>query len=208
MKKTLIYTTIFLGALAVSCQNQSNEPALVKVASVEGITIATIDTDTIYANFDMVTDMMAELAAAERRFTDDLQQQGRNLQRDFENWESEHQNYLRVLSHSLTRSDQERREQEFTRRAEQIQRRGEQLQQLEQRYMQQLMELNALKNQEVQDHIFAFIEKFNKDNGNFTLILSRSRGSGVLYALPSMDITDPVLAGLNAEYAQNRRGRR
>ena len=193
MKKTLIYTTLILGAFAVSCQNKSSEPSIVKVASVEGITIATIDTDVIFENFDMVADMMRELEATERRLMDDLQRQARS-------WQTDMENYLQIGA-TLTLSEQRRRE-------EQLERRREELQQLEQRYAQQMMEVSGRKNQEMQDHIFAFVEEFNKTNGNFTIILSKARGSGVLYALPSLDITGPILEALNAEYAQNRRVRR
>jgi Skp family chaperone for outer membrane proteins len=192
MKKTLFYITLIFCGIAVSCQSKSPETTVITAGSVEGITIAMVDTDSIFANYDMVADMVKELEEAETRLTNDLQRQARNFQTDYEN-------YLRIGS-TLTLSEQRQREAA-------LQKRQEDLQSLEQRYVQQLMELRSQRNREAEDQIFSFIEKYNQTHGNFSIIMSSARTSGVLYALPSMDITGPILEGLNAEYAQNRRRR-
>ncbi|MDR0438416.1 MAG: OmpH family outer membrane protein [Bacteroidales bacterium] len=190
MKKTLIYAAFIFGGIAVSCQSKPSETSVFSAGSVEGITIAMIDTDVIFENYDMVADVMSELEAIEKRLTQDLQRQARNFQTDYEN-------YLKVGA-TMTLSEQRKKE-------EQLQKRQEEIQQLEQRYMQQLMEARAQKNQEVQDQMFSFIEEFNKENGNYSIIMSKARTSGVLYSLPSMDITEAVLEAMNADYSKNRR---
>lgn len=204
MKKTLIYIVLIFGIIAVSCQRPS-ETVVVEAISVEGITIAMVDTDFIFANYDMAADVRREIEETERRLTNDLQQQARRLETDHQTLQTDHQNYLRI-GHTLTLSEQRQREEQFNRRAEQLQRRAEELQRLEQRYMQQLMELQAQRSREVEDAIFSFIERFNETQG-FSIIMSNARGSGVLYSLPSMDITAQILEGLNAEYARTRRTR-
>jgi outer membrane protein len=206
MKKTLIYVTFILGGIAVSCQSKSSENTVFSAGLAEGITIAMVDTDSIFAKYDMVADVMKELEGVETKLTNDLQQQARNLQSDYQKIEKDVENYQKI-GHSLTLSEQRQREEQFQKRGEQIQARQGEIQQLEQRYMQQLMELRAQKNDEVQNAIFSFIEKYNKAHGNYTIIMSKARTSGVLYSLSSMDITAPVLEALNAEYSQNRRRR-
>jgi Skp family chaperone for outer membrane proteins len=59
----------------------------------------------------------------------------------------------------------------------------------------------------VEDKIFSFIEEFNKQNGNYSIIMSKSRASGTLYSSPSMDITAAVLEAMNEEYRNSRRSR-
>jgi outer membrane protein len=201
MKKTLIYIALIF---AVSCQNKPSETAVVAVGSVGEITIAMIDTDSIFANYDMADDMRRELEAAEKRLTEDLQRQARSLQTDYQKLEADFENYQRI-GHTLTLSEQRQREEQFQKRGEQMQRRQGEMQQLEQRYMQQLMELQAQKNGELQEKIFSFIEEYNKNNENFSIIMSNSRSAGVLYSLPSMDITAPVLEAMNTEYARIRK---
>jgi len=205
MKKNLIYVTFILGGLFVGCQQKQSETPVISAGSVEGITIAMINTDTIFARYDMADDMRRELEETERRLTNDLQQQARRFETDVQNLQNDVQNYTRI-GHTLTLSDQNQREAQFRSREEQLQQRAEELQRLEQRYMQQLMELQTLRSREVEDVIFSFVEKFNQTHG-FSIIMSNARGSGVLYSLPSMDITIQVLEALNAEYSQTRRRR-
>ena len=205
MKKNLIYVTFILGGLFVGCQQKQSETPVISTGSVEGITIAMINTDTIFARYDMAADMRRELEETERRLTNDLQQQARKFETDVQNLQNDVQNYTRI-GHTLTLSDQNQREAQFRNREEQLQQRAEELQRLEQRYMQQLMELQTLRGREVEDVIFSFVEKFNQTQG-FSIIMSNARGSGILYALPSMDITTQVLDALNAEYSQTRRRR-
>ena len=204
MKKTLIYATFILGGIAVSCQPKQSETIVTAASSTEGITIAMIDTDSIFANYDMADDMEREFEATKKRLTEDLQRQARSLQTDYQKLETNFENYQKI-GHTLTLSEQRQREAQFQGQGEQLQKRQGELQQLDQRYMQQLMELQAQKTREVEDKVFSFIEEFNKENGNFSIIMSNSRTSGVLYSLPSMDITGPVLEALNADYSKNRR---
>ena len=205
MKKNLIYVTFILGGLFVGCQQKQSETPVISAGSVEGITIAMINTDTIFARYDMADDMRRELEETERRLTNDLQQQARRFETDVQNLQNDVQNYTRI-GHTLTLSDQNQREAQFRSREEQLQQRAEELQRLEQRYMQQLIELQTLRSREVEDVIFSFVENFNQTQG-FSIIMSNARGSGVLYSLPSMDITTQVLDALNAEYSQTRRRR-
>ena len=194
MKKTLIYVTLIFAGITASCTEKTNVKQTLDVdisaAELLSISIATVDTDSILANYDMVADMTRELAATEKRLSDDLQRQARN-------WQNDYDNYLKIGA-TMTLSEQRKREEQLRKRRE------EDLPQLEQRYMQQLMELNTRKNREIEDKIFSFIEEYNKKHGNFTIILSKSRSSGVLYALPSMDITQPVLDAMNEEYSKTR----
>lgn len=205
MKKTLIYAAFIFGVVAVSCQGRPTETIVVEAISVEGITIAMVNTDLIFAGYDMVATVRQEFEETERRLTNDLQQQARRLETDFQNLQNDVQNYTRI-GHTLTLSEQNQREAQFRTREEQIQRRAEELGRLEQRYMQQLMELQSQRNQEIEEAIFSFVERFNETHG-FSIIMSSARGSGVLYSLPSMDITPQILEGLNAEYARTRRSR-
>jgi len=206
MKKTLIYVTLILGGIAVSCQPKQSETTVIKAGSIEGISIAMVNTDTIFALYDMAADVRKEIEETESKLTADLQRQARNLEAEHQRIQTDHQNYLRI-GHTLTLSEQRQREEQFERRMGQLNSRAQQLQALEQRYTQQLIELQAQRSQEVNDHIFSFIERYNEEHGNFTIIMSNARASGVLYSLPSMDITGPILEGLNAEYVQIRRAR-
>ena len=57
----------------------------------------------------------------------------------------------------------------------------------------------ARKNEELYKNIRAYIEKYNKENG-YEYVLGYSLGGGILFANPSLDVTQKILDGLNKEY--------
>lgn len=54
-------------------------------------------------------------------------------------------------------------------------------------------------NEELFDKVAAFLKDYCKDK-NYKIVLNYTKGTTILYADESLDITDEVLAGLNEEY--------
>lgn len=148
-------------------------------------TIAFVDTDSLFEKYLMVEDIKKELEATEKKLTNDYKAQITAFQREYEN-------YLKVGA-TMTLSEQKKKE-------EYLAQKQQNLAQLEAQYGEQLMAYKAQKNGEVQDAIFTFIEKYNKENGKYTMVLSKARTSGVLYSEPGMDITTEVIEAINAAY--------
>jgi outer membrane protein len=71
---------------------------------------------------------------------------------------------------------------------------------------QQLMAEKETRNMEVHDTIVSFIARFNKTK-NYTFIFERSYGGTLLYANPSLDITDEIMKGLSDEYGKIKENR-
>jgi len=57
----------------------------------------------------------------------------------------------------------------------------------------------AKKNEELYKNIRSYIDKYNKENG-YEYVLGYSLGGGILFANPSLDVTQKILDGLNKEY--------
>ena len=59
---------------------------------------------------------------------------------------------------------------------------------------------------QIADAIKTFVDKFNAENGYAMIIATQGDilPSPVVTADPELDITDAILAGLNAEYVQNK----
>jgi outer membrane protein len=57
----------------------------------------------------------------------------------------------------------------------------------------------AKKNEELYKNIRSYIDKYNKENG-YEFVLGYSLGGGILFANPSLDVTQKILDGLNKEY--------
>ncbi len=180
-------------ALMTGCNGNKAAPAAegAAVAAVQTgtMTVATVNTDTLFARYRMVEDVTAELEKTEKKLQGDLQKQAQDFQTEYEN-------YLKVGA-TMTLSEQRKKEEYLTQKREN-------LEQLGARYENQIMSLRLQRMEEVQNAVFEFIERYNAEHGQYTFVISNARTSGVLYSPANIDITDEVLSALNAEYGQKK----
>lgn len=80
------------------------------------------------------------------------------------------------------------------------------LQMYQQSLGQQLMEEEAKLNKELYDRITVFLKKYGKEKG-LQIVLKYDPTSDVLFAGDALDISQEVIAGLNAEYQQEKSGK-
>jgi outer membrane protein len=64
---------------------------------------------------------------------------------------------------------------------------------------QQLMQEEASMNSDLYDKVSEYLQDYGK-NKNLQIVLTYTKGSGVLYANDSLDITKEVIVGLNEAY--------
>jgi outer membrane protein len=74
---------------------------------------------------------------------------------------------------------------------------------LQEQYGSQLLKVEAEKNKLIQDKIKKHIKQYNEDHG-FTYILAYANGGAILHGDVRLDITQDVVAGLNAEYTAEK----
>ncbi|MDR1739916.1 MAG: OmpH family outer membrane protein [Bacteroidales bacterium] len=192
MKKITI-AAIILGFISLfGCKSDApkTNSEIKAVPTGEGLRIATVNTDSLSANFDMVAEITKEIEATGKKLEGDLRRQMTAFQSDYEN-------YLKIGA-TMTLSEQKKKE-------AQLESRQQELAALQQRYSEQAAQHQIQKMQEVQEYIFAFIASYNKEHGKYNVILPRSMSSGILYADPEMDITGEVIEAINAEYAKTRK---
>ncbi len=77
------------------------------------------------------------------------------------------------------------------------------LYQLKQEYEEKAADETVKKNEELRKEIFAFIDKYNKEHDNYTFVLSYSSLGSIMVADSTLDITKPILEGLNQAYKKN-----
>lgn len=192
--------TFKTGILALSfcalaaCEN--NKEASIKsdsptqpVAAVEGLTIATVNIDSINMGYQLVADIQRELERTETRLTADVQNQANAFQKEYEE-------YLKIGA-TLTLSEQHKREEALTKKQQSL---GE----LQQTYANQLANLQVQRMEEVTSRILDYVKRYNEENQKFSMIIYTGKSSNILYSLPSMDITSAILSGLNREYAAEK----
>lgn len=202
MKRNGFMAVLCVGAALVMTGCDGNKTAEVKTPAAAGnaavvpsgaMTVATVNTDTLFARYKMVEDVTAELEKTEKKLQADLQKQAQDFQTEYEN-------YLKVGA-TMTLSEQRKKEEYLTQKQQN-------LEQLSGRYETQLVTLRLQRMEEVQNAVFEFIERYNAAHGQYTFVISNARTSGVLYSPANIDITEEVLAGMNAEYDQKQKGKK
>ncbi len=197
MKRNGFMAALCLGAaLMAGCAGNGKKEGKTPVAAGDAVavqtgamTVATVNTDTLFAQYKMVTDVTDELDKTEKKLQADLQKQAQDFQTEYEN-------YLKVGA-TMTLSEQRKKEEYLTKKRES-------LEQLSARYETQLMTLRLQRMEDVQNAVFEFIERYNAEHGQYTFVISNARTSGVLYSPANIDITDEVLEAINAEYGQKK----
>jgi outer membrane protein len=196
MKKNFI--SIFKAAafaiaitVASSCANKNggNTVSVSGGASTSSEGIACVYLDSLINGYDLYNDEMTKFMAKQQKYEQDLQSKGKSLERRAMELQ---QNYEKRL---ITPT-----------RAQEIQQQlAAEQQKLMQTQEQQSMELaddQAQIMSRVADSIKNYINLFNADK-RFKLIITSQGYSTLLYADPALDITKPILNGLNDRYRGN-----
>ncbi len=194
MKKTLSFAAaIFAAALvSVSCNNAQTAPAAVNVEPAAAGSIVYIQIDSLVNGYDMFNDEKSALESEVQAIQDDLQKKGNAFQKSVSDFEN------KVNKGLLTRSQAEQQQMS-------LQQRQQELQNLSQEKGIEMQEKEAVMLNKVMDNIHTFLEEYNKTH-NYALILTTSAASNnVIIGNPSLDITQDVLNGLNAEYVKSRK---
>ena len=182
----VLYVLHFTGA---GTHSKHNPNATAPIVSAEGgLKIAFIDTDTLMAKYEYAKDLSEELNEYQKQQENSYKQQITQFQTDYNNYLQNGTKY--------TLSQQKAKEEEWQKRAEK-------LSTLEQELGMRIQERTMKESEKMTNAVYAFIREYNAANQQFDLILAKSfTNTPLLYANPGMDITNEIVEGLNAEYAQ------
>ena len=190
---TICAATLALAACTGTPATKENPNATAPVVAEGGLKIAYVDTDTLLAHYEYAKELEAELKAYRDQQEANGRQQVEKFQRDY-------QDYLKNGS-TLTLSQQQAKEAELKQRAERMAT-------LEQELLAKVAERQITENTKLLNAIFAFVREYNQQNQQFDIILRKTfENTPVLYVNPAMDITQEILDGLNAEYAQVKKNK-
>lgn len=118
------------------------------------------------------------------------------------------ENALNSLAGTIQKNLQEgkyKSENEYKAAMAQGQQKQQQLAQRQEQYSQAMAEATAAYQKELRKRLHDFLAEYNKD-GRFALILTNSEQAvNVLYASPSLDITQDVVDGLNKAYKTSKK---
>lgn len=158
------------------------------VVSAE-LPIAYINLDSLLENYKFAIEANEQLMSKQEDARLKLNTRARNLQ-------NKAAEFQRKLDNNAFLS-RERAEAE----ANKIQQEQQELQNLEAKLTQEIMLQNQDLNMQLADSLTGFLKEFNAD-GRFQMILSNTGKDNVLMAADALDITEEVIAGMNARYSK------
>lgn len=148
--------------------------------------IVYVQIDSIMRGYGMAIDLQEAFAKKSEKAQNELNAKGRSLEREMRDYQEKAQKGL------ITRFQAQDIE-------EGLQKKQQSVLAYRDRMMQELGEEEAVMMNRISDAIMQYVKKYNAEK-KFSMIISTQGANTVLMADPSLNITDELLAGLNAEY--------
>jgi len=153
--------------------------------------IAYVNSDTIMEHYDMVQELKSKIEAKEKLANDSFNMQQQNFEAEVTEYQKNMQaNKLSIAQAQATEKYLGQKQQNLAALKEEL--------------TQKLTNDELKLNGELLDSITNFLKRYNRKH-NFDYIFGVAKGSNVLYAGDSNDITKDVLKNINREYKENRK---
>lgn len=195
MKKLFILCAVALTFSAVSCNtfNKTTEPEPAADSTAVRGSIVYFNIDKVMDGYDLANDLRSVVETKVNGIQAEIDRRGNKLQKDF----NEFQN--KIDKGLLTRTVAEAQSQK-------LQQQQADYQQYALRKQNEMAEEQQVMLNQIMDAINTYVQAYNEEKGyEFILTTSGSILSApIVAANPALDITEEILAGLNAEYVKTK----
>jgi len=187
----LLVAVVVLYILHFTGSASKEESGLSNVKMDPGnFSIAYVNSDSLLKNYDFFKDLEKQLIAKRDKLNSEYQNRGEGLQREIANFQS--------TANNMTISQARAVEEDLRKKQQNLMMYQEQL-------GQQLMAEEAKMNADLYEKVSDYLRDYGL-NKNLQLVLTYTKGSGVLYANDSLDITDQRIVGMNEKYNAGETG--
>lgn len=159
-------------------------------SSQANLSVAYVNSDSLLSNYDYFSDLEKKFMERRDKLNAEYQNRAEGLQREI----SDFQNTAGNMTISQARAVEE-----------DLRKKQQNLMMYQEQLGQQLMREEAEMNSDLYDKVSEYLQEYGK-NKNLQLVLTYTKGSGVLYANDSLNITEEVIVGLNETYDKEKNG--
>jgi outer membrane protein len=156
----------------------------------DGTPIVFVNSDTLRKHYELVKDMEAELESQFKSRETEIAARQQRYEKDAAYFQQQ------VQAGSIS-------EQGAQSIYEELMRNQQSLLELRDKFTGELQESEFRMNERFVDSVYSYLERYNQDYG-YKYILGYSKGSGILFASDTLDITQDVIRGMNEEYLRNK----
>lgn len=150
-----------------------------------------VNIDSLVRGYDMYFDLQKEFEAQAKKKDGDFTAKMRKFESDVRDFQE------KVEKGLVTRSQAQQLQ-------EGLAKREQDMRQLQQQLQTELAEEESVMLRRIQSNIQSYVKEYNAEKG-YSLILSTSGSTVVLYGSPTLNITNEVLKGLNETYVKARK---
>jgi len=174
-----------------SDSTKAAKPIILDPKDIKASKIVYVNLDILNEKYEYLQDVSASAKAEQRSLESQYQTKAQKLQDDYVAYQTKAQQGL--LSENQAKGEEEA-----------LMKRKEELDQLELKN-QALMEKIQAKTDEMNENMKAYIKDYNKNTGyDYVFGYSNSPLSQILMVDDSLDITQEILDGLNAQYREKK----
>jgi outer membrane protein len=168
------------------------KPVVKKPTVIKASKIVYINSDVLNQKYDYVKDLTSAAQAKQGKLEAAYQAKGQKLQEDYAAFQQKASQGL--LSENQSNAAQQ-----------DLKKRKDELDQMEAQ-LQTLVDEIQKSNEEVRKTVIDYVKEYNKtSNYNYILTYTEGPGGVMLLANDSLDITDEIIDGLNAQYKAKKK---
>ena len=187
-----LFATAALITAFSACQNKDAKTTETKktdstsAAVSKSEQIVFVNQDSLLSKYEYYKDLKAKFEGKTKNAQADMQAKGQAFQREV----AQYQQSAQTLSADQRKATEER-----------LGRKQQELQTYQQNAGGALQNEQAFETEKLYDKVAGYLKTYAKDKG-YKLVLSYTKGSTILFADESLDVTSDVIKGLNAEYSK------
>jgi outer membrane protein len=180
----LIIAVAFLYYDEFADSDDAEETSDTSELSLENVSIAYVNSDTLLTNYDYYGEVSEKLDAKRLQLQQEYTRRAEGLQKQIEDYQRTMTNLTIAQARAVE---------------EDLGRKRQNLMQYQETISQNLMREEAAITQELYEKVSSYLKTYG-DKNNLQVVLTYSAGSGLLYANDALNITDQVISGLNSLY--------
>lgn len=186
----LLIAVVVLYVLHFQGDSDSAEHTEAATATPADLSIAYVNSDSLLKNYDFFKDLETQLIAKRDKLNAEYQNRAEGLQKEFQNFQATAANMTMAQGRAVE---------------EDLRRKQQNLMMYQEQLGQQLMQEEAKMNADLYDKVSGYLHEYGLTK-DLQIVLTYTKGSGVLYANEGLDITNQVIIGLNKAYDTEQNG--
>ena len=166
-----------------------NEEESTEITACAG-DIVYVNLDQIIMGYDFASDLRSAIEVKFQKIQEEVQRRSKKFEKDYNAWME------KVNKGLITRSVAEAQQAKLQKQQEELAKYASQQEQI-------MQEEEIVMMNQIGDAIKTFLDNYNAEKG-YAMILTNNGGAPVITADPGLNITEDVLAKLNAEYVASK----